>query len=390
MNRLELQRDRIIRLIYLVIGLIVRPFVGIKPNRIMCCSFNFRKYACNPREITQYLLEHHEGEFEIYWAFKDGAKTGDIPDSVQIVKKNSIQYLIALYSSHFIFNNMRNDVADTYFIKKKGQIYVMTWHGSMSLKKVEKDAAETLGTKYVNKAKADSQMCDAMISGCDFHTNLFRNSFWYEGEILNIGTPRCDSLFEKSSVFKKTVNTVYGISGAFVVLYAPTFRSDYSLENYKLEWEDVLNGLREKFGRRVVVLLRMHPNFSMIPGFNLDKYTSDDIIDVTDYPDMQALLCASDILITDYSSAVFDISLIKKPCFIYATDADKYDRGFYFNLNELPYPLSCSNEELTDRLVNFDMKSYISKLDDFYTKRIGNFEDGKSCERLYEWMKQKM
>ena len=134
----------------------------------------------------------------------------------------------------------------------------------------------------------------------------------------------------------------------------------------------------------------MHPNFSMIPGFNLDKYTSDDIIDVTDYPDMQALLCASDILITDYSSAMFDISLIKKPCFIYAIDADKYDRGFYFNLNDLPYPLSCSNEELIDRLLNFDMKSYISKLDDFYTKRIGSFEDGKSCERLYEWMKQKM
>ena len=108
MTKLELQKDRIIRLLFLTLGFIIRPFVKIKPNRVLCCSFNFRKYACNPREITQYLLEQHKGEFDIYWAFKDGAKTGEIPESLHIVKKNSVSYLIALYSSHFIFNNMRS------------------------------------------------------------------------------------------------------------------------------------------------------------------------------------------------------------------------------------------------------------------------------------------
>lgn len=107
---------------------------------------------------------------------------------------------------------------------------------------------------------------------------------------------------------------------------------------------------------------------------------------MTYYHDMHELLCISDVLITDYSSSLFDFSLLHKPCFIYATDYESYDRGTYFRLEELPFPLALNNAELFDVISQFDKEEYESKLTEFNKRILCSYETGKACEALYQWM----
>ena len=92
----------------------------------------------------------------------------------------------------------------------------------------------------------------------------------------------------------------------------------------------------------------------------------------------------SDILISDYSSLMFDFALSEKPCFLYVPDIDEYikaDRKLYFNINELPFIAVKNNDELKSAIEDFNLKSYRENLSKFL-KKIGSFEDGRCCENL--------
>ena len=101
---------------------------------------------------------------------------------------------------------------------------------------------------------------------------------------------------------------------------------------------------------------------------------------------MHELLCVSDMLITDYSSSMFDMMILDKPCLIYATDIDKYDRGYYFNLRELPFPLAASQEELIQVLKDFNLEKYNADCRDFDKTQIGFVEKGEGSKALAEWI----
>jgi CDP-glycerol glycerophosphotransferase len=146
--------------------------------------------------------------------------------------------------------------------------------------------------------------------------------------------------------------------------------------------------LTEMLGsERVSVIVRMHPNLiGKVDTSSLVAY--DGVYDGTMYHDMQELLSASDLLITDYSSSMFDFSLMGKPCMLYAVDAMQYDRGYYFNLRELPYPLSESEDELIDTLEKFDRVEYERRLLEFFGNNVGSKEYGHASEEIAKWMKQ--
>ena len=110
------------------------------------------------------------------------------------------------------------------------------------------------------------------------------------------------------------------------------------------------------------------------------------VLDVTRYHDMQELLCISDMLITDYSSSMFDFSMLKKPCIIYATDIEQYDRGYYYSFSEMPYPVARNLQELTDTIKELDLEEHLAKINEFMTDTIGMFEKGKACKEIAGWM----
>lgn len=366
----------------------IRCFCPVKKGRVMCSAYFFKQYACNPRYLTEYLLENHP-EFEIYWVFKRSVDIKGIDKRVKCIRRYSWKQILVANTAEYIVSNNRIDPFRLYWCKREGQKYMMLWHGGVALKKIEKDAEDKLSYKYLQTAKYDSKACDLMISGCDFQTKLLKEKFWYDGEILEKGIPRNDIFFktELHAEMKSRISKKYNIpEGNHIVLYAPTFRKNRSIDPYRINWNNVIPVLKDKFDdKEITVLLRLHPN--LIGSVDVSPLLNNpSVIDVTLYHDMQELLCISDVLITDYSSSMFDFTMQRRPCLLYATDIEKYDRGYYFDFRDLPYPVATDEASLINNIKEFDKEKYDSDLKYFFEERVGLFEDGNASKALCEWM----
>jgi CDP-glycerol glycerophosphotransferase len=228
-----------------------------------------------------------------------------------------------------------------------------------------------------------------MVSGCRVQTELLRRSFWYDGAILECGIPRNDIFFrtELHPSMREQIGQRYGIApDSHIVLYAPTFRRNHSTAPYRIDWQAVLPHLRTFFGGdEVVVLLRLHPN--LLGRIDVSSLTRcPQVIDVTRHHDMQELLCVSEMLITDYSSSMFDFTMLRRPCLLYAPDVEQYDRGYYFDFRDLPYPLACTQQSLIHAIDTFDHDVYDKALATFFDERIQLTDNGHACASLAEWM----
>jgi len=370
---------------------IIRLLFPVRKGTVMCWAYNFRQYSCNPRYLTEYMLDN-EPSLKIFWVFRKGIDTSSVDPRISCVRFRSLEYYRLVNTAEFLITNTRTDPYRIYWKKRPGQKYLMLWHGGVALKKIEKDAMDKLGYGYVRKAKTDSKIADLMISGCRFQTRLLRDSFWYEGEILEKGIPRNDIFFQKDSheLIRKSLQETYGISATDkLVLYAPTFRRDKSIEPYRIGWERVIAEFRRFFNDdNVTVLLRLHPNLiactDVTPLLN-----SPHVKDMTRYHDMHELLCVSDVLITDYSSSMFDIPMLGKPCMLYATDISRYDRGYYFDFKDLPFPLATNEDELIRNIREFDQDGYKENVRRFFETCIGPEDEGKASESITEWIRSK-
>lgn len=385
----KLLKDRIKRGSLYILGQVISRLTSINKKRVFMWSYHFDKYSCNPKYITEYLLKNFPDEYEIYWAFKNNAIPKNLDKRINIVKKYTLAYFKAMYSSKFVITNLRNDRMDSMFKKKRGQKYIMTWHASFALKKVEKDAAIQLGAKYVKRAKDDSRMCDLMLSNSKFTTNQLKNSFWYDGEILEKCIPRNSIFYDektKKEIYKKVRQSMGFESDCKIVLYAPTFRGgNKDLRFYQIDWDKIIPHFENMLGDNVKVLLRLHPNMTHIKDLNsITNYNN--VYDVTQAPDITDFMFAADAMISDYTSAMFDFIILGKPCFIYAIDKDEYDRGFYWKLEDLPFPLATNTEELARNIDMFDSTVYRANTEKFKNEVWGLDEDGMACERLYNWM----
>ncbi|HHW37921.1 MAG TPA: glycerophosphotransferase [Bacillales bacterium] len=369
---------KIKRCISLVIIYIFNCF-PIKKNKLFLFSYYGSQYGCNPKYITEYILENYpKGQFDLVWAFND-LKSKKHLTGFRKVKTMSLKYFYELCTSKVIITNFRTT---DLFIKRKDQYYIQTWHSSLRLKQIEEDAMDALPYHYVEMAKKDSLKCDLLLSGCKYSSEIFKRAFWYDGEILESGTPRNDELFQNRLVEKYEILERVNIPrNRKIVLYAPTFRKDNSLEVYDLDYSKVLEKLRERFGGTWTFLVKLHPH--LMSQSNQLIY-GDNVLDVTSYDDIQELLSISDVLISDYSSLMFDFSITERPCFLYVPDFIDYvkqDRKLYFDIAELPFINVASNHELLNKIEGFNFEEYSHNLSAFL-KTIGSFEDGKANESL--------
>jgi len=237
-------------------------------------------------------------------------------------------------------------------------------------------------------AKKDAKNCDLMIVGSDFSWNIYRNSFWYEGEILKCGTPRCDLFFQENPSYKKKVYESFGIlPDKKLIIFAPTFRNKSTVAPYLLDYTEVIRAVQEKFSGEWKFLIRLHPSISHL---SLPIKYDDTIINATNYEDMQELLYAADILITDYSSCMFDMAIAQKICFIHAPDVELYldkERQLYFDFKELPFSFSKTNEQLVNNILNFDPELYKRNLKRFMEK-IKLYETGTASQQVVKRIKE--
>ena len=352
----------------------------IQKNKIIMWADSFKHFGCSPKYIALYLLQHYPGIFDIVWVFEDGAAPPpDFPDEIRCVRYFSIDYLRELHTAKFVICNMRTGPAQ-YWKKRPGQIYIQTWHSSLRLKKIEGDAAERFDPEYIKICQEDSNRIDLLLSGCRFSSDIFKRAFWYDGEILESGTPRCDILVNGSAEARQKVFRTYGIDPSQkLLLYAPTFRSNKPSDFLGMDFRR----LKVFLGENWVIGARLHPNV-------LADVIPDEAISMSKYSDMQELIAAADILITDFSSCMFDMAIAEKACVLYAPDLKEYmkrERGLYFDIRELPFPIAQSMDELCDIIKNFDEIQYQERRRKFMTM-IGSFEDGHAAERVCQYIYQ--
>lgn len=351
----------------------------IKNNKIFMFSYYGAQYGCNPKYITEYMEENNRNDkFDVVWAFNKPLEK-EIPSYVRKVKTMSLRFFYDLCTAKVVITNFRTT---DLFMKRKDQYYVQTWHSSLRLKQIEEDAEDHLPANYIEMAKADSLKCDLLLSGCTYSTDIFNRSFWYKGEIFEHGTPRNDLLLEGNLEKTATIRKKLQLNNdKKIILYAPTFRKDNDLTVYNIDYEKLVEKLANRFSGDWVVLVKLHPHLLK----HADQLiTNKHVMNVTDYDDIQELLYVSDILISDYSSLVFDYMITKRPCFLYVPDIDIYtkrERELYFNLAELPFIQARSNKELMQQIAHFNKGNYQEDIATFLSS-IGSFERGKASEYL--------
>lgn len=358
----------------LIIPLFIFRIFKINRKKIIVLNYSGKGYGDNGKYIVEQLLKSNNN-YKIYWAINDNKFIKTLPNTIMPVRYNSLKYFYHLYTSKVWINNCR---FPSYIRKRKNQYYIQTWHSSIRLKKIEKDAERFLSKEYIRSAKNDSKMIDLLLCGCDFSRRTYEKSFWYDGKIAMTGTPKFDPYFsaKDSSNIKKKILKKYCIdSDKKIILYAPTFRKNNKGFLGTLDCKSLLSNNKMK---DYVILLRLHPNSNAIIN------EKSGIINVTDYHNIQDLVITCDYLITDYSGCCFDALVNGKKCALFVPDLEEYkknDRELYFTFDELPFPKISNINDLIKFLNKKDYLDYDKKIITF-RENIGLIEDGNASLRV--------
>ena len=339
-------------------------------------------YSCNPKYICNELLSRKR-KYKIVWITNlKGNSLNEFPTDIIISKPNSLKTWFYLCTAKIIIDNNVRKILPKF---RKNRLFIQTWHGSLGIKKF----GNVWSTKTMSQA---NKFTSYIISNSNFEDYVYKSSIWKSTPILKIGHPRNDIFFYdfKSLLkIKQSIYERYNIDTKYkTVLYAPTFRNQHlygsqaekqNISMYITEFNKLLETLENKFNSKFVLLLRLHPHLK-----NKIKLSNagNNVIDVSTYPDIQELMIASDVGITDYSSWIYDYILSDKPAFIYiGQDNYEDERELYYPLAETPFSVSTTEEELLMNISEFNYLEYKKKVKAFLNK-MGCVDDGLSSVKL--------
>ncbi len=353
----------------------------VKKNKIIFNSFCGKGYGDSPKYIADEILRRSR-IFDLVWMVNKLDEP--LPKGIRPVLNNSKEALFELATSKVIICNVKHALV---FKKKKKQYYIQTWHGSFGLKYIEKDAQDKLSPNYLQKTIADSKNIDLLLSSSNWQTDEYKRAFWYDGLILEKGFPRNDIFFNLSKAKIEHIKSRLNINANnMVLLYAPTFRKNHSIDVYNIDLGLVKAVLESKTKKEWTVLVRLHPNIS----FYSNLFLGIDYLDVTSYIDGQEILAISDVLITDYSSNMIDYILMDRPVFLFAPDIQEYneERGLKPVYFKLPFQICRNNKELEDSIKAFEMESYKKRLIEF-KKSFICYDQGTSSKQVVDIIYEK-
>lgn len=358
--------------------IILRIF-PIQKNKIVCCNMKGKRYGDSPKYIVEEILKRNP-DYKIIWLMKDGYEA-NFPKEVHRAKYSVMRCAYELATAKFWIDSNTKPHGT---LKRKNQYYIQTWHGT-PLKKLNTDILHKISFFDRGIIEYNSKIQDIMISDSKYITEIFRKTFGFSGEILQCGSPRNDIFFENKEKYLQKVQNFFHLQNQKIVLYAPTFRDDFRIADMRMNFENLREALSQRFGGEWVVLVRLHP-YNITDAAQFLHY-SNKIINATIYNDIQELLVASDVLITDYSSSMFDFMNKRAPCFIYATDIKKYreERDFYINLYDLPFPIAENNEEMKQKILQFDEEKYEEELSRLFV-HMGVCGSGNACKQVINWL----
>lgn len=338
-------------------------------------------YFCNLKYVSKAFHQKYP-EYKLVW-ITDNKK--GYPDYVECVNNTKLRFLYHIATAKaWVFN----DVQHHGIRKRKNQFFINTWHGCIPVKKIGL-YSDLESIKNYHDVTETSAKTDLFISNSTWCSKMYRESFSYQGKILEAGTPRLDILYNRDEKTAARLRKKYKIStNSKVILYAPTFRgtgtkADIKIDAVVMDFEVLRKRLREIYQKDVYILLRLHPLIAEA-GKNLKE--NEGIINVTDYLDIYELMLITDTLITDYSSLMFEASYVGQEVFLYAVDIEHYakeERGFYFDYYKLPYPIATTEEELISNMSTIDYTEVQPKVDAFLSV-LGLMENGNASEKVID------
>lgn len=344
----------------------------LDPKLAVFAAYWNRGYACNPAAVHRMAVALVDGLRAVWVVKRDAATT--MPGDVEVVHPATPEYFDAIARAGVLVNNVNwpNNL-----IKRDGQVHVMTHHGT-PLKKMGlslRDAAE----------REKNHDFDAFMKRCarwDFSVaaNAFSTRAWeaaYPGldfVSLETGYPRNDVLAAATAADVARARAGVGLAdGEVAVLYAPTHRE------YETDGSELLDpgALAALLGPGHVVLARQHYLEDAALGAGAGS-----VRDVSAHPSVEELCLAADVLVTDYSSIMFDYAVLDRPIVIHAPDWDVYraKRGTYFDLTERrPGPIAHTVAEVAAAIGAGDPEQSTRTA---FRAEFCALEDGGAAERV--------
>lgn len=261
--------------------------------------------------------------------------------------------------------------------KKTETVVVQLWHSAGMLKKFGYDAPDDLGKQ---KNLPGAKNIDLWPVSSDICANIVSNAcHLYQNQVCSLGVTRTDVYFQddfKEKCHNKFYEKYPELKGKKLILWAPTFRGN-AKDGTLIGIKEIQN-LQKKFGEDCHVLIKVHPHLEK-------KYQINNCDIITDllYP-------VIDVLITDYSSTIFECYLSKKPFIIFAPDFDQYmdDRGFYIDYKrDLVCQVAKTAEELEVEVEKV-LKQDSSEFQNTYLDRHLEKCDGHAIERVLDYLQK--
>lgn len=361
----------------------------VKRNRVVLMNALAQNYGDNPKYVAQYLLKHHPGKFQIVIPVKDPAANACLAEKgLTVVKYNSLKYFYyALTCKVFLTNSG----GFSYLPMRKKQYIINTWHGGGAYKKCGLDMYEDTPV-FRRDLKLAGDRTDLFLSTCHRFTQVVSASMLTPEKVFwEIGMPRNDIMCNPDPVLRAEIRKRLGLQEEEkLILFAPTYRKpqdNYFKESiaisYGVDCQRVCKAMSARFGGSWRFAYRLHPCV-----VNRDGLPGGDVLDLTDYPDMQELLLAADAMINDFSSSMWDFMLTGRPSFLFAVDLEHYIKTtqVYTPVEQWPFPCSTDNDRLEQTILEFNEADYAAACHRHY-QQLGGCETGKAtelvCQKIY-------
>ena len=321
---------------------------GFPMNAVFFESFYSQSASDNPLGIDR-ALARLRPDVTRYWSVVDHSVP--VPDGAIALLEGSREWWRIRGGARVL---VVNDWLRKRFRRRPHQHVLQTWHGTM-LKRLALDrppAGGLTGRISAQRTRAaimlERRRWDALLAQNEYSAAIFRSAYAMDGPIWTTGYPRNDLLNSADAVAlaARVRRNLGAAADDRIVLYAPTWRDDRS------EIVDYLDtaAFAAALGPGHLLLVRGHSR-TLPYGHDVD---APGVVDATGYPDLAELLLVADVLITDYSSVMFDWLTTGRPVVFFTPDLAHYSnelRGFYFDLAaEAPGPLTVTAEETLDRV----------------------------------------
>ena len=301
------------------------------------------RYSDSPRAMSRELRRVRPDIRQAWLLAPDASE----PEGAERVPIGGADEVAALEEARWIVSN---DVLPMAFDKRSDAVYLQTWHGT-PLKRIGFDVTNPTFPDaeyhYTVELVREVARWDLLLSPSPFATGLLRGAFRYDGQVAETGLPRNDVLLARDAdARRRAARRRAGIGdGVLAILYAPTWRDQFEME-FALD----VGAVHDALGDRAVLLVRAHG----LTAARTRVAATPGSLDVTGWPDISDLYLAADVLMTDYSSAMVDFALTRKPQLFYTYDLDDYRdriRGFYVDLESIvPGPLLSTTAEVVAAL----------------------------------------